>query len=76
MRQLQNLQFMWKPLHQEGNLSNPSNDCAEWTESLKNIDAVQIAYQPDVKPDFESLFTYKSSEFFYGLKKTTYNFDE
>lgn len=76
MRQLQNLQFMWKPLHQEGNPSNPSNDCAEWTESLKNIDAIQIANQTDVKPNVESLFRYKTSEFFDGLKRTTCSFDE
>lgn len=75
MRQLQDLQFMWKPMHQEGNPSNLGKDCAEWTESLKNIDAVLLVNQAVVKPDFESLFRYKTSEFFDGLKKTSYNFD-
>lgn len=76
MRKLQDLQFMWKPMHQEGNPSNPVKDCTEWTESLKNIDAVLLANQGVVKPGFESLFSYKTREFFDGLKKTSYNFDE
>lgn len=74
LKQLQDLQFMWKPLHQEGNPCNTSSDCAEWKETLKNIDAIQISNQTNVKLD--SLFKYKTSEFFNGLKKTACSFDE
>ncbi|KAH8284477.1 hypothetical protein KR044_004814, partial [Drosophila immigrans] len=30
LKQLQELQFMFKPIHQEGNQSNPDNDLADW----------------------------------------------
>lgn len=76
LRQLQDLQFMWKPLHQEGNPCNSSNDLAEWTEILSHIDDIEINNQANVELDSEALFMYKTSEFFNELKETTCSLDE
>ncbi|KAH8409542.1 hypothetical protein KR222_008145, partial [Zaprionus bogoriensis] len=39
LRQLQELHLMLKPLHQEGNPCNSSNEFSEWTQVLKGVDA-------------------------------------
>ncbi|KAL7742469.1 hypothetical protein ACLKA6_019097 [Drosophila palustris] len=76
LKQLQELQFMLKPLHQEANHSNPENDLAEWTCIVNNADAnIQKYDSPDVPFNSNSLLTHKMNEFFNSLKTTANNFE-
>jgi len=76
LKQLQELQFMLKPLHQEANLSNPDNDLAEWTRFVDNADAnIQKYNSQDFQFNSKTLFKHKTSDFFNSLKTTDYNFE-
>ncbi|XP_017954633.1 ATR-interacting protein mus304 [Drosophila navojoa] len=77
LRQLQDLHFMLKPLHQEGNSTNPNDDSSEWKRIVCNADKnIQPYIQTNTLLDFEHWHTiYDRDNFFNGLKRKSYNFE-
>lgn len=72
LRQLQDLHFMLKPLHQEGSPTNPNDDLSEWKRVVSNADR---NIQPYIQTN--TLFGHWDDEdnFFNGLKRKSYNFE-
>ncbi|EDW71167.1 ATR-interacting protein mus304 isoform X1 [Drosophila virilis] len=76
LKQLQDLQFMLKPLHQEINHTNLNDDIAEWTRIVSNADKNVPKYvQTSVPLNSETLFPYNTSDFFNGVKRIEYNLE-
>ncbi|XP_022208299.2 ATR-interacting protein mus304 [Drosophila obscura] len=71
LSQLEKSHFMLKPLHQEANHSNPSNDLAEWTRIINDADARTENVAPNALDASKLLET----DFFGGLKRVDYTFE-
>ncbi|SPP77033.1 ATR-interacting protein mus304 [Drosophila guanche] len=71
LSQLEKSHFMLKPLHQEANRSNPSNDLVEWTRIINRADA----RTENVAPHASDAYKLLEIDFFGGLKRVDYTFD-
>ncbi|XP_017856637.1 PREDICTED: ATR-interacting protein mus304 [Drosophila arizonae] len=77
LRQLKDLHFMLKPLHQEGNPTNPNDDMSEWKRIVSNADRnIEPYIQTNTLLDFGHWdLIHDRDNFFNGLKRKSYNFE-
>ncbi|XP_017135751.1 ATR-interacting protein mus304 [Drosophila miranda] len=73
LSQLEKSHFMLKPLHQEANRSNPTNDLAEWARIINPADAKTENVAPNASASAASKLL--EIDFFGGLKRVDYTFD-
>ncbi|XP_034100988.1 ATR-interacting protein mus304 [Drosophila albomicans] len=74
LNQLEELQFMLKPMHHEANHSNPDTDLADWKSIVNKGDMVIDKFDSlQSEFNFNTLYLHKMNDFFNNLKSSAKN---